>query len=33
MLDTRFTYLKLFDITWDFDLAEQYTNVSKSQYK
>lgn len=29
MYHTEFTYLNLFDVTWDFDLAEWYNNAFK----
>lgn len=33
MFNARFTCVKLPDITWDFDLAEQYINALKTKYK
>lgn len=32
MINTKFTYSKLSDTTQDFDLAEWYTEVLKTQY-
>lgn len=32
-LNTRFTYLRIFDLMRNFDLAEWYSNALKSQYK
>lgn len=31
--NAKFTYLKIFDITWDFDLAAWYSHALKSQHK
>ena len=33
MFNSKFTYLKIFVVTWVFDLAEWYSSVMKSQYK
>lgn len=33
MFNARFTCVKLPDITWDFDVAEQYINALKTKYK
>lgn len=31
VFNNKFTYLKLYDVTWDFELAEWYDNTCKSQ--
>lgn len=31
VFNNKFTYLKLYDVTWDFELAEWYDNTWKSQ--
>lgn len=31
--NAKFTYFKIFDVTWDFDSAEWYSNTLKSQHK
>ena len=33
MFNIKYTYLKIFDITWDFDLTKWYSNMLKSQHK
>lgn len=33
MLNTRFTYLRMFHLTQDFDIAEWYSKALKSRYK
>lgn len=33
MFDTKLTYLKIFHVTLDFELAEGYDSVAKLQYK
>lgn len=33
VFNTKFTCLKIFDITWDFDLEKWYSNILKSQHK
>lgn len=33
MFNTKLTYLNIFHVTLDFDIAEGYDNVAKSQYK